>query len=73
MKAHRKSRREKHKTKSALESTAVKSLEDTIVPPESVKTVSVKLNFPEESGVAYVKKIFITNQGEEDIYASPIA
>ena len=55
-KAHQKSRRQKRKIKSASESTAVKSLEDTITPPESVKTVSVQLNFPAGSDSAHIEK-----------------
>jgi len=71
VKAHQKSRRQRGKIKSVSESTAVKSLEDTIIPPESVKTVSIHLNFPPGSDLAYIKKIFISNHREEDIYVSP--
>ena len=71
VKAHQKSRRQKRKIKSESESTAVKSLEDTIIPTESVKTVAVQLNFPAGSDSAYIEKIFISNRGEEEIYASP--
>ena len=68
---HRKSQRIKKQIKNASESTAVKSIVDIIIPPESVKKIPVQLNFPENSDTAYIEKIFISNRGEEDIYASP--
>jgi hypothetical protein len=69
-KAHRKSRKIRRNAQAHANDQAVRASTDMIIPPESSKIVPVTLNFPKNSDTAYIEKIFLSNRGEEDIYAA---
>ncbi|KIJ29599.1 hypothetical protein M422DRAFT_54099 [Sphaerobolus stellatus SS14] len=49
----------------------VRATEECVILPNTMKAVSVTLNFPEKLDIAYVEKLLISNCGEDHFYSSP--
>ena len=50
---------------------SVRSVEDVIVPPESIRSIKISFSLPKGTQSAYIEKIMLSNRGEEDWYGIP--
>jgi hypothetical protein len=68
---HRKNQAFRKKTRFRTSDRNIRSAIKILVPPQTSVAVPVLANFPTETNVLYVEKVFTTNTNPEDVYAPP--
>jgi hypothetical protein len=71
-KAHRRAKCSQQASRTRIEDPAVRSLVHLTIPPETCHSVRILVNFPQNSDVVYVEKVYYSQQDPEDIFAAPI-
>ena len=58
---HKKSRKSRKKLLSEMTDFSVRATEDTVIPPESIKSIKIHFNFPEGVNDIYIEKLILSN------------